>query len=203
MPPGATAHYFPLPYKLLGLDLILPSMLSEVCQLEVEITLIQSKDSSMAALHSLAPKHTPVPFLSLLMYNIRKAATKEAATIQRARQIQKLDALEVQSPLLQSLRSVLPAAELTAWSAHIGLITPFISSFARKALIRSLPTNSNLHCWHPFHSPTCKNCQEVKTENYILNNCSSAATQGRYTWHHNLVLRLLVEHLEGHLPPSY
>jgi len=170
MPPGATAHYFPLPYKLLGLGLILPSMLSEVCQLEVEITLMQSKDSSMAALHSLAPKHTPDPFLSLLVYNSRKAATKKATTIQRARQIQKLDAIVVQLLLLQLLRSALPAAELAAWLAHIGLITPSIYSFARKALIRCLLTNSNLHRWHPSHSSSCLNCQELETENLVLNN---------------------------------
>jgi len=162
MPPGATAHDFPLPYKLLGLDLFLPSILSEVCQLGIEITLMQSKDSSMAALHSLAPKHTPAPFLSLLVYNSRKTATKEASTIQRAQQIQKLNALDVQSLLLQSFRSALLAAELTAWSAHIGLIPPSISSFARKALIRCLSTNSNLHCWHPSHSPSCPNCQRPK-----------------------------------------
>jgi len=43
MPPGDTTHYFLLQYKLLGLNLILPSMLSELCQLGVEITLTQSK----------------------------------------------------------------------------------------------------------------------------------------------------------------
>jgi len=76
MLPGATAHYFPLPYKLLGLDLVLPFMLLEVCQIGVEIILMQSKNSSMAAVHSLAPKHTPASFLSLLVYNSRKAAKK-------------------------------------------------------------------------------------------------------------------------------
>jgi len=47
---GATSHFVPLPHKLLDLDLILPSMLVELCQLGTEVTLAHSKDPGMPIL---------------------------------------------------------------------------------------------------------------------------------------------------------
>ena len=43
LPPNATSHFIPLPQKWLGLDLILPSMLSEACQLSTALALRQDR----------------------------------------------------------------------------------------------------------------------------------------------------------------
>jgi len=53
LPPNATAHFMPLPTKYPGLDLILPSMLSEICQLGTALTLRHSKDENMDKLAHL------------------------------------------------------------------------------------------------------------------------------------------------------
>ena len=42
----------------------------------------------------------------------------------------------------------------------------------------------------------------LETENHVLNNCSVAAMQGRYTWRHNAVLKHLVSILQAQLRPS-
>jgi len=44
---------------------------------------------------------------------------------------------------MQALRDALPSTELASWSSHISLITTAIPNFARKALLRCLPTNSH------------------------------------------------------------
>src|SRR6266496_64392 len=35
--------------------------------------------------------------------------------------------------------------------------------------------------------------------NHILNKCPTSAQQGRYTWRHNVVLKILVQHIQTHL----
>jgi len=153
----------------------------------------------MPLLFKLEPRHIPTPFLTLLPLASRKVIIKEAKTIQRNQLLTELDSLKVQSILLQCLRASLPGVELSAWSDHLSVIAPSISNFARKALVRCLPTNSNLHIWHRNISPACPHCGEVETENHVLSNCSVAATQGRYTWRYNAILRLLAEHIAPHI----
>jgi len=98
-----------------------------------------------------------------------------------------------------SNRSSLPQSELKTWSSHLNSVTTSISDVACKALIRCLPTNSNVHRWSRTHSSACTQCGEQETENHVLNNCSISAGQGRYTWRHNAVVKEIVTYLLLHL----
>ncbi len=200
LPPSATAHFLPLPAKWLGLDLVLPSMLSEVCQLTTALALHHSGDPKMAALQELSGARTP--FKELLSLASKKKAVEAAKAAQITKHLDQLDGLQIQSVLLKALRTSLTAAELTNWSTHVALISPTIANFARKALIRCLPTNSNLHRWGKAPSEACPNCAVVETENHVLSNCDVAAHQGRYTWRHNAVLKLLATYIQTHLPAT-
>src|SRR6266568_1384119 len=200
LPPNATAHFLPLPHKWLGLDLILPSMLAEVCQLNTALALRHSRDPKMGQLYKQLGQRAP--FRDLIESVSRVKATSSAKAIQLDRHLQHLQGLKIQSILFASLRSALTVSELEAWSKHITLITPSVSNFARKALLRCLPTNSNLHLWGKAPSGTCPNCPNIETENHVLNNCPVSAQQGRYTWRHNAVLKLLVTHIQAHLSPG-
>src|SRR6266496_4023457 len=200
LPPSTTAHFMPLPLKRLGLDLILPSMLSAICQLGTTMALHHSKDTNMRTLGSL--HRTKTPFSDLVDTVSKKEAAEAAKSAQLADRLQKLDDLKVQSILLKSLRSALTGSELTNWSNHISLINPTISNFARRALMRCLPTNSNLFRWGKLPTDSCPNCTGQETENHVLNNCPVSAQQGRYTWRHNAVLKLLTSHIQTHLLPG-
>ncbi len=140
-----------------------------------------------------------VPFRDLVDTVSRKAAAETAKAAQLQGRLQKMDSLTVQCILFKSLRDSCTAAELSNWSNYIPLLSPNISNFARKALMRCLPTNSNLFRWGKLPSDSCPSCSGPETENHVLNNCSVAAQQGRYTWRHNAVLKLLVSHLQTHL----
>jgi hypothetical protein len=155
----------------------------------------------MPVLHGLSRSAHPTPFHHLLTGISRSKAIANAKLIQQERQIAKLDSLSIQSGLLKALREFLPRSEFSGWSEHLLLVTSRISNFARKALVRCLPTNSNLHRWDRAKSSACPNCGELETENHILNNCSVAAVQGRYTWRHNAVLRLLLSFILPHVSP--
>jgi hypothetical protein len=197
LPPGATVRFTPLPHQLLGLDLVLPSQLADLCRFGTDVALVHSKDPRMQTLQELSKPTIPPPFHHLLHAMTRVKAMAKAKEIQKESVLVGLDNLKVQSGLLRALRDSLPQTELSRWSGHLQLISSTISNFARKALVRCLPTNANLHRWDGSKSSACPHCGEMETEKHILNNCAVAANQGRYTWRHNAVLRSL---LSGIIP---
>lgn len=44
--------------------------------------------------------------------------------------------------------------------------------------------------------PSCPLCKERQTLEHVLSSCKAALTQGRYTWRHNQVLKVLAEAVE-------
>ncbi len=198
LPPSATAHFMPLPAKWLGLDLVLPSMLAQVSRLGTALALQHSQDPKMRVLHEL--RADKVPFRDLVADVNRKEAAAKAKALQLTTKREKLDGLTVQSNLFKCLRAALTGSEATNWSHHLALINSNIANFARRALMRVLPTNSNLHRWGKLPSDSCPSCAGPETENHILNNCPTSAQQGRYTWRHNSVLKILAQHVLLHLP---
>jgi hypothetical protein len=193
-PPCATAHYFSLPAKELGLNLTLPSLLYEQCQATSMAILATSKDPKMKMLS----KNTNVPSIENMVFEgkSKKQILSDIKNKQISEEKNKLVSLKMQSILYQSLYSILSIKELEAWGDRISLLVPSIANFARKALVRCLPTLSNLHRWGRSASNTCPHCNLLETEKHVLNNCSIAAAEGRYTWRHNAVLKYLASSLQ-------
>lgn len=80
-------------------------------------------------------------------------------------------------------------------------------SFIIRATYDILPTPSNLHQWMG-EDPGCALCSRPGSLKHILTGCRASLTQGRYTWRHNQVLKILAANLENKrtasnsLPPS-
>jgi len=190
----------PLPLKWLVLDLVLPSMLYQTCQLSTALALRHSRDPRMRVLQTLSG--VKIPFREFLEAASRKSASETAQAVQPSSHLEKLDDLHVHYCSVHTLQipMIHPLTELSNWSKHLALTSPSIANYARKALIRCLPTNSNLHLWGRTPSNSCPNCTNIETENHVLNHCSVSAHHGRYTWQHNAVLKILVAHIHSHLP---
>ena len=61
----------------------------------------------------------------------------------------------------------------------------------------------NLARWNIITDPKCALCQAPQpTTNHILTSCP-ALDQGRYTWRHDSVLKVLVHGLQQHLPETF
>ncbi|KAL6468443.1 hypothetical protein MHYP_G00241200 [Metynnis hypsauchen] len=69
-------------------------------------------------------------------------------------------------------------------------------SFTIKATYDVLPSPTNLHQWFG-KDPTCVLCTKPASLRHILTGCKTSLTQGRYTWRHNQVLKILASTLEG------
>ena len=62
-------------------------------------------------------------------------------------------------------------------------------SFLLKSVYDVLPTPTNLCTWGLTEDPSCKLCQKPCNLEHVLSSCSTALSQGRYTWRHNHILR--------------
>nr|XP_055028991.1 uncharacterized protein LOC129418090 [Misgurnus anguillicaudatus]XP_055035306.1 uncharacterized protein LOC129423146 [Misgurnus anguillicaudatus] len=66
-----------------------------------------------------------------------------------------------------------------------------------KFLIQSvydvLPSPSNLHTWGLAETPACPLCPALGSLEHILSCCPKALGEGRYTWRHNQVLKVVAD----------
>jgi len=63
-------------------------------------------------------------------------------------------------------------------------------SFIMRAIYDVLPSLTILQLWFG-EDPVCHLCASPATLQQILVGCKASLIQGRYTWHHNKVLRCL------------
>lgn len=68
-------------------------------------------------------------------------------------------------------------------------------SFIIRATYDVLPTPVNLHQWYG-EDPGCALCSTPATLRHVLSGCKTSLAQGRYTWRHNQVLKILASTLE-------
>ncbi|XP_052224708.1 uncharacterized protein LOC127840340 [Dreissena polymorpha] len=73
---------------------------------------------------------------------------------------------------------------------------PFRFFFLLRSVYDLLPSPANLCRWGLTAEPKCSLCDRVGTLEHVLSSCSTALTQGRYRWRHDLVLRELADWLE-------
>ena len=75
-------------------------------------------------------------------------------------------------------------------------MAPLRISFILRSVYDLLPSNANLVKWGKSDDPACPLCKERQTVEHVLSSCRASLTQGRYTWRHNQVLKVLAEAVE-------
>ena len=75
-------------------------------------------------------------------------------------------------------------------------MAPLRISFILRSAYDVLPSNANLVKWGVKDDPSCPLCSGKQTVEHVLSCCKIALSQGRYTWRHNQVLKVLVEAIE-------
>ena len=74
-----------------------------------------------------------------------------------------------------------------------------VLKFAINAGVNTLPSPDNLKRWGKRVNDRCPFCGNTGTLAHVLSNCSTALTQGRYTWRHNSVLSSIIELIQPRL----
>ena len=74
-----------------------------------------------------------------------------------------------------------------------------VLKFALNARLNTLPSLDNLKRWGKRVSDRCSFCGNTETLAHILSNCSTALSQGQFTWRHNSVLSSIINLIRPHL----
>jgi len=75
-------------------------------------------------------------------------------------------------------------------------MAPLRISFLIRAMYDQLPTGANLARWNVAQDVKCALCGESETLQHVLSACKVALGNGRYTWRHNQVLKVVAEVLQ-------
>ena len=86
-----------------------------------------------------------------------------------------------------------------SWKSFMWDVPQGVLKFAINAGINTLPSCDNLKRWGKRASDRCSFCGNIETLAHILSNCSTALTQGRFTWRHNSVLSSIINVVQPHL----
>ena len=115
----------------------------------------------------------------------------------------RLEGLKEQNTIMKQLKVLCTGKVLTQWNEFAEQMTTNTYKFARKALIFSLPINTNLKCWNKIINDKCLLCNGRQTQLHVLNNCVIAVNDGRYTWRHDSILYTIVYYVKQLIEKSY
>ena len=128
-----------------------------------------------------------------LSKSVRQQVNSHLRAIDVEEQLTKLRSLQVQGRWLEW--SGLMNVDLT-WQKLIHNWSDSELRFVLQATTNTAPTPLNLRRWgNAAVDPSCHLCGRPASLRHILNACSSALHQGRYTWRHNCVLSTIKRHL--------
>ena len=99
--------------------------------------------------------------------------------------------MKEQNVIINNLQKLCDVTTIISWQKLCERLPKNISIIAKKALVFSLPNNSNLKSWGKSPSDQCNLCQQKHTELHVLNNCPVSANRDRYLWRHNSILYTL------------
>ena len=107
-----------------------------------------------------------------------------------------MEDLKEQNTILRYIRQYCSATFISNWHKMSQDLSANTFKFARKALIFSLANKSNLKRWKKTTDDKCLLCQNKQTQLHVLNNCTKAAEDGRYTWRHDSILYTLLHYIQ-------
>ena len=124
--------------------------------------------------------------------SVRRRANKYIRDLDVGSQLEHLKSLQVQGRWLEWSERM--HMDLN-WNRLIYNSSVAEVRFALQAVSDTAPTPTNLHRWGCREvDPSCVLCGRPCTLRHLLNACSSALHQGRYTWRHNSVT-IIQKHL--------
>ena len=98
--------------------------------------------------------------------------------------------LKEQNVIINNLQKLCDVTTIISWQKLCERLPKNVFIFSKKALVFSLPNNSNLKCWAKIPSDQCNLCQQKQTQLHVLNNRPVSANSERYLWRHNSMLNI-------------
>ena len=199
---GANTRHLFLPTSKFGIRLSLPSDILKACRLVKRSILKTSKNQEMQDLYKLTvQKHIEE---DRLLDNREKTVANRLLRKETAVEIMRnLEGLKEQNTIMKQLKVFCTGKVISQWNEIAEEMTANTYKFARKALIFSLPINTNLKRWKKIDNDKCPLCNTKQTQLHVLSNCVKAVNDGRYTWRHDSILYTIMYYVKQLVEKGY
>jgi hypothetical protein len=199
---GANTRHLFLPTNKLGIRFSLPSDIHKACQMVKRSILKSSKNQEIKDLYKLTVKKH-IEEERILDKGDKNTANKLLRKETVNSIVNEMEGLKEQNTILKEIRILCTGKIISQWHEISEEMTSNIFKFARKALIFSLPVNTNLKRWKKIISDECQLCSGRQTQLHVLNNCSKAAADGRYNWRHDSILFTIMHYVRQLVEKGY
>ena len=167
MHPGANVKHLCLSSKRLGVNMRLPSIIYNSCQMSTRRLLKLSQYPNVARLYTLSKSQVTTIHDTIVDASSNEnthKAKKNCTKVQK----QKLEdstwkdfmELKKQNIIVKYIVENFPSNRTVSWQKVFDRKPVNIFSFCRRALILALPTGSNLKKWSTIADSTCPLCKE-------------------------------------------
>ncbi len=124
---------------------------------------------------------------------IKTKVKKSIKEITKSKWLEQIEPLVKQGNMFKIAE--LSDGDLT-WKSYMFNLPKGLLSFATRAAIDVLPTGDNLKIWGKSDKVNCELCGNRSTLLHVLNGCTTALNQGRFTFRHNAIISFLVGFLK-------
>src|SRR6267154_769935 len=107
--------------------------------------------------------------------------------------------LKSQGMLAKTVSETVLPKNIHHWKHVMDSLPEHIHNFARKAMMKKLPTLKNLKLWNCSHTDLCPRCGLVQSNKHVLSHCSSPDSLARYTNRHNKILLIIAGWIAPHM----
>src|SRR6267154_2105157 len=122
--------------------------------------------------------------------DLKKASTSLRDT-QAKESLDHFLGLKFQGVMAKVVNETVLPKHVQLWKQSVDSLPEHVVNFARKAMMRQLPTLHNLKLWNCSPTNLCPKCGVDQTNKHVLSNCSSPDALARYTDRHNRILELI------------
>ena len=188
IPPNGTLDIVLLAKAKFGLNVIDVSTKHAQCQVSFRCQLKNSTNEDARHVYSSTRSGCNIQYDR---FNNCREVLKEI----RDEKLDKVNKLVSQSIVVQALWQETLVSDVKQWHRTLNKLPKNIFNFCIRYLNNTLPTLKNLFLWKKSENALCKVCFNTQTLQHVVSACKVHLEEGRYTWRHNSVLKIIADYL--------
>ena len=188
IPPNGTLDIVLLAKTKFGLNVIDVSTKHAQCQVSFRSQLKNSTNEDARHVYSSTRSGCNIQYDR---FNNCREVLKEI----RDEKLDKVNKLVSQSIVVKALWQEALVSDVKQWHRTLNKLPKNIFNFCIRYLNNTLPTLKNMVLWKKSENALCKVCYNTQTLQHVVSACKVHLEEGRYTWRHISVLKIIADYL--------
>ena len=191
LPVSGTLSNVLLPHNKFGLNIILPSTKFLQCQTVCRKALKSSPNEDINKLWRDTSNHKNI------QYDTYKNTKDVLNTVRKSHEEKLQNNLISQGSFFTNIAKYSTQSFNCLWSSVQSKLPKNIFNFTIRYINNTLPTRKNLSRWGISPTSECSFCLSLETLHHVVAGCKTYLNEGRFTWRHDSVLKLIASTLQS------